>query len=205
MSEFKWLIFLLNNMTTSDFLKNVDTPFNSEIITAKFRENKVELEEGFRVAEDFPLRVVKYGIWTAKNFVGISTPNDYLYRRRKDMEGFPVRASTRNVSAICSKNFSWTVLDKMFFFFKDFPISLLKRMKYSGEFVIEGYFGSVYYELGRKLNYTPVYVPAVENATGVQENGEWNGLLGNECKKFEEKRHRVMFHIFFRNDSEKRN
>ena len=57
-------------------------------------------------------------------------------------------------------------------------------MKNSGKFVIEGYFGKVYYELGENLNYTAVYVPAVENATGVKENGKWNGLIGKNRRNF---------------------
>ena len=97
MASYKWLIFLINT-TTSDFLKDVNTPFNSEIVTARIIEDKAELEEGYRVAKSYPLRVSKYGIWTAKKFIGLSTRNDFLYRRRKDMEGFPVRASTRDVS-----------------------------------------------------------------------------------------------------------
>ena len=57
-------------------------------------------------------------------------------------------------------------------------------MKYSGEYVIGGYFGNVYYELGNNLNYTAVYVPAVENATGAIEDGEWNGLIGKNRRNF---------------------
>lgn len=55
-------------------------------------------------------------------------------------------------------------------------------MKYSGQFIIEGYFGNVYYELADLLNYTTVYVEAVDNATGVRVKGVWNGILGKFIK-----------------------
>lgn len=59
---------------------------------------------------------------------------------------------------------------------QDPPISSLKNTAQG--FRIEGYFGSVYYELGRRLNFTAAYVESPDNVTGSPLNGEWNGLIG---------------------------
>lgn len=95
MSEFLWLIILPSNTTTQDLLKEVDTPFDALIITACI-EDTVHLEEAYRVDPSYPLRVQKYGSWdgtklTAPSFL-------FLYNQRKDMEGFPVKAATKDVS-----------------------------------------------------------------------------------------------------------
>lgn len=63
-----------------------------------------------------------------------------------------------------------------FFFLQDDPISILKWT--ADGFQIGGYFGAVYYELGNRLNFTPVYVESVDNVTGSPVKGVWNGLIG---------------------------
>ena len=99
MAQYKWLIFLTENMTTEDFLKEVDTPFNSELFVAKVTKENVVFEEAYRVEKNYPLRISKYGVWenVRKKFVRLAK-HEYLYMRRDDLEGIPLRASTRNVN-----------------------------------------------------------------------------------------------------------
>lgn len=98
MSEYKWLIFLPHNVTTDEYLKKINAPFNSEIITGKFEKDKVEFEISHRVAEDYPLQVIPHGTFhTDEGLVGLPR-NDYIYKRRNDMEGFQVRTATWEVS-----------------------------------------------------------------------------------------------------------
>lgn len=56
----------------------------------------VQLEEVYRVAKGYPLRVVKYGIYSHGK---LTHPTELsLYSRRNDLEGYPIRASTKDVS-----------------------------------------------------------------------------------------------------------
>lgn len=101
MAEHHWLIFLTENASTNGYLKNADTPFNAELFVAKLTEENVEIEEAYRVAKDYPLRISKYGVWEnpTRNFISL-TDNQFLYLRRDNLEGIPLRASTRNVNEI---------------------------------------------------------------------------------------------------------
>lgn len=126
MADYKWLIFLSPNMSTDQYLKRVNTPFNSEIMTAKLKNDLVDLEEGYRVADNYPLRILKYGSLNSnKKFVAMS--EKYLYARRKDMEGFPIRATTRDVSASLQVLLFFTLIARLNFF-TGFPnISISKN------------------------------------------------------------------------------
>lgn len=96
MADFLWLVFLRNDETTESFLKDVNTPFDIHMVLGRVQDdNNVELEEAYRVSEGYPLRVSKFGSWNETSFIAPQSPS--VYSRRRDLEGFPVRVSSKEV------------------------------------------------------------------------------------------------------------
>ena len=92
-----WLVFLGRKKDPRQFLEKVNTPFNANIILAKIvNTTAVNFQEAYRVEDKYPLRILEYG-----SFInGVVTFPKFLslYSRRHDLEGFPVRVSTKDVS-----------------------------------------------------------------------------------------------------------
>ena len=92
-----WVIFLHRNQNPSKFLEKVNTPFNTDLILARMINTEMMLlDEAYRVEEKYPLRIFNYGSYANGK---LTFPTFFsLYSRRYDMEGYPVRLSTRDVS-----------------------------------------------------------------------------------------------------------
>lgn len=102
MASSLWLIFIPFEESTEEYLKDVNVPFNAEFfITAAqvLGERDIGLERSYRVADGYPLRVSNWGTWlhTSDTIKFNYESQDYIYAKRNNLEGFPIRASSKDV------------------------------------------------------------------------------------------------------------
>lgn len=94
-------MFLSEKTAQSNFLENVNVPFDAVFLTAKIGNNKnhVEITESYRVSMSHPIRVSNYGKWSVE--LGLKTTHSsYLYYRRNDLEGIKFNVGSLEVSNI---------------------------------------------------------------------------------------------------------
>ncbi|KDR09318.1 hypothetical protein L798_00999, partial [Zootermopsis nevadensis] len=150
MAKAVWLLFL--DTLLEQFLEDVYIPVDCEFIVAqRSGENAVRLTEVYRMAKEFPLHRRHFGIWSQDRLHVIT---ESLLRRRSDFHGFTITATSMNSPPL-------VILDE-------------EKMKMRG-----GLFGSVWFSLEERLNFTTRYVvPSLRSWGTVYANNTTTGVVG---------------------------
>lgn len=95
------LNFLSLNTTIEEFIGDNAIPLEAETIFALRSKNGFIIKQAFRIAEGNALHVVSYAEWSPMS--GLQCVYTYCdFYTFYDLEGMPIRASTKSVSVLWS-------------------------------------------------------------------------------------------------------
>ncbi|KAJ4445618.1 hypothetical protein ANN_12300 [Periplaneta americana] len=169
-----WLQILEAEMTLPKFFSDIDIPVDSEFLVAHRPGQVVEVSEVYRVRRGYELQHQKFGELSPSNEL-TATSNDF-YERRNNLEGLTMQALTVEASTAGSPWQSLMSLGRIFHkreseidrntsitsklnlsIVQDVPYIKLLRHGNGPVNVAGGFFGLVWKEFEKKLNFRTNY------------------------------------------------
>ena len=90
-----WLAFLESGQSLQEFVGETDIRFDAQFLVAQPADTTVHLFEVYRVASGTPLRIRLFGAFG----LPLSFPPwNYIYYRRRSLEGYVMKTASLNVS-----------------------------------------------------------------------------------------------------------